>query len=249
VVCGGRAGLGRGRYFFKLYITKFSDKGIARQKTEELRYVGKKSTGDYGRPGCSYSPTRCSVVHPRTLYGGGDDGGAGDASIPPFLARNFTASVMVMAAATPAPAWDHLLHGALRVAEPAHRRNHCCSSPEISFIDGRAACKEDHQITFLFIWKIARGESSTFKSPRHTDGRPDKHCRHVRSPRTARRCARISGVRTRGPRGGLSPRRARNRGPAAGRIRRSGSRRPTRSDKSTLSSTRRFRARATSPIT
>src|ERR1700694_3034713 len=42
VLAVGLAGSALGRYFFSLYIQKFSGKVIARQKQEELRYVGKK---------------------------------------------------------------------------------------------------------------------------------------------------------------------------------------------------------------
>ena len=42
VLAVGVPGSALGRYFFSLYIQKFSSKVIARQKQEELRYVGKK---------------------------------------------------------------------------------------------------------------------------------------------------------------------------------------------------------------
>jgi membrane protein DedA with SNARE-associated domain len=42
VLAAGVPGSALGRYFFSLYIPKFSDKVVARQKKEELTYVGKR---------------------------------------------------------------------------------------------------------------------------------------------------------------------------------------------------------------
>ena len=115
VLAVGVPGSALGRYCFSLYIRKFSQKVIARQKTEELRYVGKKLDRRWWQTwlvvfGYTLSPlsttalftaagmTKVPVMH----------------LIPPFLAGKFISdAVMVIAGRYAAGSLADLLHGAV----------------------------------------------------------------------------------------------------------------------------------------
>ena len=115
VLAVGVPGSALGRYFFGLYIQKFSNKVIARQKKEELRYVGKKLARRWWQTwlfvfGYTLSPlstsalftaagmTKVPVMH----------------LIPPFLAGKFISdAVMVLAGRYAAGGLSDPLHGAL----------------------------------------------------------------------------------------------------------------------------------------
>ena len=115
VLAVGVPGSALGRYFFSLYIQKFSGKVIARQKKEELRYVGKKLDRRWWQTwllvfGYTLSPlsttalftaagmTKVPVMH----------------LIPPFLAGKFISdAAMVMAGRYAAGSLTDLLHGTL----------------------------------------------------------------------------------------------------------------------------------------
>jgi membrane protein DedA with SNARE-associated domain len=115
VLAVGVPGSALGRYFFGLYIQKFSNKVIARQKKEELRYVGKKLDRRLWQTwlfafGYTLSPlsttalftaagmTKVPVMH----------------LIPPFLAGKFISdAAMVMAGRYAASRLTDLLHGTL----------------------------------------------------------------------------------------------------------------------------------------
>ncbi len=113
VLAVGVPGSALGRYFFSLYIPKFSDKVVARRKREELRYLGKKLDRRLWQTwllvfGYTLSPlsttalftaagmTKVPVMH----------------LIPPFLAGKFISdAAMVLAGRYAAGTLPGLLHG------------------------------------------------------------------------------------------------------------------------------------------
>jgi hypothetical protein len=115
VLAVGVPGSALGRYFFSLYIPKFSDKVIAQRKREELRYVGTKLDRKLWQTWLfvflyTLSPlsttalftaaamTKVPVMH----------------LLPPFLAGKFISdAVMVMAGRYAAGSLTDLLHGAI----------------------------------------------------------------------------------------------------------------------------------------
>jgi len=115
VLAAGVPGSALGRYFFSLYIQTFSNKVIARQKREELRYVGKKLHGRRWQTwlvvfGYTLSPlsttalftaagmTKVPVMH----------------LIPPFIAgKVISDAAMIMAGRYAAGSLTDVLHGTI----------------------------------------------------------------------------------------------------------------------------------------
>jgi membrane protein DedA with SNARE-associated domain len=115
VLAVGVPGSALGRYFFSLYIQKFSGKVVARQKKEELRYIGKKLDRRLWQTwllvfGYTLSPlsttalftaagmTKVPIMH----------------LIPPFLAGKFISdAAMLLAGRYAAGSLTDLLHGTL----------------------------------------------------------------------------------------------------------------------------------------
>jgi membrane protein DedA with SNARE-associated domain len=115
VLAVGVPGSALGRYFFSLYIPKFSDKVIARRKKEELRYVGKKLDRQLWRTWLFVFVYTLSPLSTTALFTA-----AGMTEVPvmhllpPFLAGKFISDgVMIAAGRYAAGSLEDLLHGAL----------------------------------------------------------------------------------------------------------------------------------------
>jgi membrane protein DedA with SNARE-associated domain len=117
VLAVGVPGSALGRYIFSLYIPKFSDKVISRQKKEELKYVGKRLDKTLWRTWTFvlvYTLTPLSTtalftaagmtkVNPMHL-------------IPPFLVGKFISDgAMIVAGRYAASNAENLLHGVISV--------------------------------------------------------------------------------------------------------------------------------------
>jgi membrane protein DedA with SNARE-associated domain len=115
VLAVGVPGSALGRYLFGLYIQKFSNKVIARQKKEELRYVGKKLARRWWQTwlfvfGYTLLPLSTTAL----FTAAGMTKVPALQLIPPFLAGKFISdAVMVMAGRYAAGSLSDPLHGAL----------------------------------------------------------------------------------------------------------------------------------------
>ncbi len=115
VLAVGVPGSALGRYFFSLYIPKFSDKVIARQKKEELRYVGKKLDRRLWQTWLFVFAYTLSPLSTTALF---TAAGMTEVPvmhlIPPFLAGKFISdAAMVLAGRYAATNLGDLLHGAV----------------------------------------------------------------------------------------------------------------------------------------
>jgi membrane protein DedA with SNARE-associated domain len=115
VLAVGVPGSALGRYFFSLYIPRFSDKVLARQKKEELQYVGKKLKGRLWQTWLFVFLYTISPLSTTALFTA-----AGLTRIPvmhllpPFVAGKFISdAAMIMAGRYAAGNLSDLLHGAL----------------------------------------------------------------------------------------------------------------------------------------
>jgi hypothetical protein len=115
VLAVGVPGSALGRYFFSLYIPKFSDKVVARRKKDELRYVGKKLKRRFWQTWLFVFVYTLSPLSTTALFTA-----AGMTEVPvmhllpAFLAGKFISdAAMVMAGRYAAGSLTDLLHGAL----------------------------------------------------------------------------------------------------------------------------------------
>jgi membrane protein DedA with SNARE-associated domain len=115
VLAAGVPGSALGRYLFSLYIQKFSDKVMARQKKEELRYVGKKLDGRRWQTwlvvfGYTLSPLSTTAL----FTAGGMTKVPMMHLIPPFIAgKVISDAAMIMAGRYAAGSLTDLLHGTI----------------------------------------------------------------------------------------------------------------------------------------